>query len=407
MAARAADARQRLQGRPAQVAAVPWTGTVAGVRASFIPGLRLCRRFYTEAVRPVLERAYPGLRYAAARLGPGSEVLGFDTARSADHDWGPRLELFLTPDDAARHGEAITALLATRLPKRFRGWPTHFTPADPDGRVRVMTPTDGPVAHRVAVTGVGSWCADLLGFDPRRGVTVLDWLATPGQRLAEVTGGAVFHDDIGELTVVRDRLTWYPDDVWRYVLACQWRRIGAEEAFVARAAEVGDEVGGRILAARLVREVMRLCLLLARRYPPYGKWLGTAFAALPDAGGIAAACAEALAADTDATRQAALCAAYEQAGVWQNRLGLAAPVDPTRRPFFDRPYQVIDADRFARALLARIGDPELVALPPVGAVDQYADSTAVLCDPTLARALMSAVWRGRTADGTAPPPGAG
>lgn len=54
----------------------------------FVPGLELSRILYEEAVRPVLDSAYPGLPYAAARVGSGSEVLGFDTARSADHEWG-------------------------------------------------------------------------------------------------------------------------------------------------------------------------------------------------------------------------------------------------------------------------------------------------------------------------------
>lgn len=363
--------------------------------APFIPGLRLCRAFFAEAVRPLIEQACPGLRYTAARVGPGSEVLGFDTARSVDHDWGPRLELFLTADDMARHSEHISASLTARLPKRFLGWPTHFEP--PLGRIRVMTPTDGPVAHRVTVTDLGSWCDGQLGFDPRRGVSVLDWLSTPGQRLAEVTGGAVFHDGIGELGAVRAALRWYPDDVWRYLLACQWARIGEEESFVGRTAEAGDESGSRLVTARLAREVMRLCLLLARRFPPYSKWLGSAFAAIPGTAGIAAALDEALRTATGPDRrQAALCAAYEAAGAWQNRLGLAEPVEARRRYFHDRPFPVIDAGRFAAALLARVDDPELAALPPVGAIDQYVDSTAVLCQPSLARALMAAAWRERT-----------
>lgn len=68
-------------------------------------GLDLCRVFSFEAVQPILERVFPGLRYAAARVGPGSDVLGFDTARSVDHDWGPRLELFLSTDDVGRYGD--------------------------------------------------------------------------------------------------------------------------------------------------------------------------------------------------------------------------------------------------------------------------------------------------------------
>ena len=60
----------------------------------------------------------------------------------------------------------------------------------------------------------------------------------PQQRLLEITRGAVFHDPRGELAAVRDALAWYPDDVWYYVLACQWHRIGEEEAFVGRCAEL-------------------------------------------------------------------------------------------------------------------------------------------------------------------------
>lgn len=354
----------------------------------FIPGLRLCEAFYAEAVRPLLDQAFPGLRYAAARIGPGSDVLGFDTPRSVDHDWGPRLELFLEDPSP---GAEISALLADRLPKEFRGWPTNFEP--PEARVRTMTPTDGAVAHRITVTDLGSWCGELLGFDPRTGVTLLDWLATPGQRLAELTGGAVFHDGIGELTSLRLSLRWYPREVWRYLLACQWTRIGEEEPFVGRAAEAGDELGSRVIAARLARELMRLCLLMAQRFAPYSKWLGTAFAALPEASGIAAALDEALNGSSE-RRQAALCTAFELAGQWHNSLGLADPVEPTRRPFFDRPYQVIDAGRFATALLAAVKDPEVAALPPAGAVDQFVDSTAVLCAPTLCRAVTLAACGG-------------
>src|SRR5262245_35496151 len=162
-----------------------------------------------------------------------------------DHDWGPRLELFLAVEDVAELGEEISALLAEKLPKQFRGLSTHFEP--PSGRVRVMTPTDGLVAHRVVVTDTGSWFTEQLGFDPRSGVTSFDWLATPSQRLAEVSAGAIFHDATGELSTLREALGWYPDDVWRYLPACQGRRISEEEAFVGRTAEVGDELGCRVV----------------------------------------------------------------------------------------------------------------------------------------------------------------
>ncbi|GAA2627609.1 DUF4037 domain-containing protein [Dactylosporangium fulvum] len=351
----------------------------------FLPGLELCGVFYTEAVRPLLDTAYPGLPHAAARIGAGSDVLGYDTARSTDHDWGPRLTLFLTPDDLARHGPAIDTLLRDRLPKQVRGWPTHFAP--PGERVRVMTPTTGPVAHRVDLTTVAAFSTGHLGL-PGGPRTARDWLGIPGQRLLETTAGTVYHDTTGELTTLRQRLAWYPDDVWRYLLAAQWTVVAQEEAFPGRAAEAGDDLGSRIVAARLARAVMRLALLLDRRYPPYSKWLGTAYATLRLPWPLAGA----LTTGDPGRRQELLCDAYEAAGRWQNDLGLADPVDPGRRPFHDRPFPVVDAARYAAALTARIRDPQLSGLPLIGGIDQYADSTDVLMRPQLCHALIAAAY---------------
>ena len=359
----------------------------------FLPGLELSRIFYDEAVLPILEKEHPGLPHAAARVGTGSEVLGFDTARSADHEWGPRLELFLAPAVVADHADDLRRLLAERLPKQVRGWPTHFQrsddPHDPVGR---MTLTDGPVEHRVTIADVGAWSSATLGFDPASAEpTVRDWLATPQQRLAEITGGEVFHDDLGELTSLRRTLAWYPDEVWRHLLACQWLRISQEEAFVGRCAEVGDDLGSAMVAGRLVRDLMRLCLLLERRYAPYSKWLGSAFARLDLAGELAPTLRAALAATEYQARERHLCDAYEAVATRHNDAALTPPVDPTRRRYHDRPFQVLHAERFAHALADTITDPELRSLPLTGSVDQWVDSTDVLGRPRPLRAALNAL----------------
>lgn len=360
--------------------------------AEFLPGLALSRVLYEEAVGPLLAREWPGLRYAAARVGGGSEVLGFDTARSADHDWGPRLNLFLEPEEAAGRGAELRELLARRLPKEMRGWPTHFRKADPDGPVAHMARTDGPVDHRVSVDDVGGWLTDRLGVNAAKAtLTPRAWLALPQQRLAEVTAGAVFHDGLGALTAARRRLAWYPDPVWRYLLACQWQRLSQEEAFVGRCAEVGDDLGSAVVAARLVRDLMRLCLLLHRQYAPYGKWLGSAFARLPAAERLTPSLRGALAATDLPERERHLCDAYEAVAVLQNAAGLADPVDPARRTYHGRPYLVLHAERFAQALAATVHDPELRALPLTGGVDQWADSTDFLGRAGPARAALDAL----------------
>lgn len=360
--------------------------------ATFVPGQVLAATTYHQAVRPILDVAFPGLAHSAALLGPGSDVLGYDNARSTDHDWGPRLLLFFHPADALRHAEEITDVLARRMPASVVGWSTNFSPPEP-GRSQTLKPAgDGPIAHRVEVLDLDAWLAARLGMDPRNGMDVRDWLATPTQLLLEVTAGAVFHDGLGQLKPIRTALTWYPDDVWRYLLACQWRRIAQEEAFPGRCAENGDDLGSRVVTARLVRDLMRLAMLIERRYPPYSKWLGTAFARLRCAPVLQPLLADALAATAWPQREDALCRAYEHLARAHNQLGLADPVEPIVRPFYDRPFRVMAADRFADATYRAVTDPEVLALPPhVGGVDQFVDSTDVLVAAGRARAVAVAV----------------
>jgi hypothetical protein len=353
----------------------------------FTPGIELARRYYTEVVSPLLDRQIPGLAHSAALIGWGSEVLGYDSARSTDHNWGPRCQIFVGPGNAARIDQ-INSMLDAELPPTFLTWPTHF----PD----VSVP-QAPTRHWVDVAELGAWLTSQLGFDPRVGVGLADWLATPTQRLAELTAGAVFHDDLQAsqgLLAARQALAWYPDDIWRYVLACQWQRISQEEAFPGRCAEAGDELGSALIAARLARDGIRLIMLMRRRYPPYSKWLGTALARLPGASAVVGPCYQAITATTWPDRQRALAALFEELARSHNELGLTKPIDPTVRPFYDRPYQVIEGGRFAAALRDSIADDQVRALPSIGAVDQFIDSTDAVADGKLPRAAAQALIAG-------------
>ncbi|WP_020498269.1 DUF4037 domain-containing protein [Sciscionella marina] len=344
----------------------------SGPSSDFLPGIELSRYCYREFLAPV----FHGYPHAAALLGPGSEVFGFDTNRSTDHDWGPRLQVFVEDET----GE-LAARAERALPREVHGHPR--------------------LPGALEVAGLGTWFRARLGFDPGE-PTVFDWLATPTQLLAEVTGGAVFHDGTGELTAVRTRLSWYPDQVWRYILACQWQKISEEESFPGRCAEAGDELGAAVVAARLVRELMRLGFLLERRYPPYSKWLGSAFARLELARESAPVLRTATGAREAGEREQALATAYGHLARAQNALELTEPVDTAIRTYHARPYRVLHAERFADALLAGITDPQLRGLSRAGAVDQYADDPKVLvpqgpCPATTgntARAITAAVHPG-------------
>ena len=65
--------------------------------------------------------------HAAALNGAGSEVLGFDDAMSQDHDWGPRLLIFVSEADFAAHAERLVASFADAAPPTFLGVPVGLT----------------------------------------------------------------------------------------------------------------------------------------------------------------------------------------------------------------------------------------------------------------------------------------
>ena len=68
---------------------------------TFIKGRDLCRDFFFEIAKPILDSHFPQLKYSAGLLGYGSDILGYDDAVSTDHMWGPRFYLFLERNDIA------------------------------------------------------------------------------------------------------------------------------------------------------------------------------------------------------------------------------------------------------------------------------------------------------------------
>lgn len=327
-------------------------------------GTDLARRYYDEVVGPILLGRWPGLPHAAGRLGSGSDVLGLDDATSRDHDWGLRLTLLVDEPMV----DEVDALLGAALPDTFAGHPTRFpTTWSPHG------------PHQVEVASPSGFVTSRLGVDATRPFAVDDWLTLTGQAVLEVTAGPVFVDTGGQATAARERLAWYPDDLWRYAVAVDWARIGQELPFVGRTAERGDDLGSRVVAARLVRAAMHLGFLLERRWTPYAKWFGTTFAALPRAAAAGPDLAEALAADDWRAREAALCRGLETLHDLQGEVGLPTVTDVVV-PFFDRPFRGLGP--VADVVTSAIQDPVVQALPPgVGTVEQWVDDVDVLTDP--------------------------
>jgi hypothetical protein len=299
--------------------------------------------------------------------------------------------LFLNDADHAAYRDAIDLALRQELPPEIHGYPTSFR-THPDGTgVMKATKGDGTeggtIDHRVALLTVQDYFRSLLGFDPAGlpegspvgEIRAVDWVSVPAYRLLIATAGRVFHDGLGGLEPLRARLRYYPHDVWLYLLAAQWRRIAQEEAFMGRCGQAGDDLGSRLVAARLVRDLMHLCFLMERRYAPYIKWLGTAFAQLDCGRELVPMLTRALAAASWEDRQTHLSRAYESVAEMHNALGITEPLPAKVSRYWARPFLVIHSDRFVKALQAAIESDEVLALPEhLGSIDQFVDSTDAL-----------------------------
>lgn len=354
------------------------------------PGLRLSASFFSNLVEPLLARRFPDLRYAAARIGLGSEVLGFDTEMSADHDYGPAVQLFVCDEAFPYTAAAILQLLDDELPQAFQGWSIQF-PANtrsPSGPSRAGVLWSW---HGVEIYTVGAWCDRFLQRRYETDLSWHDWLSYPEQYFLLATGGRVFRDDLGDLAALRERLSYFPRDVWLYKIMVQWGRIAEERAYVGRAGSVGDEIGSNVIAARMVENLMRLALLVERRFAPYPKWIGTAFSRLPCAPDLSPILEHVLAARHWSDRETFLQEACRALAALQARRGVPGASLPLDGTLHSRPFRFIDTLRIADGIRAEIEDDELRGLHEFGAPDQFLSSNFVKAVPELTQATFTAL----------------
>lgn len=324
---------------------------------SFIKGVELCRRFHTEVVEPILSDICPYLLYSSTLIGSGSEVLGYDTEMSTDHDWGPRVYLFLREEDIGCSVQ-IQESLRERVPKQFYGFPI-------DVKMSV-------------ITTLPKYIESCLGVNLDEPIGVEDWLSFPSQSLLEITSGAIYRDDTGQLSALRNQFNYYPHDIWLYLMASSWKRIGQEEHLMLRSGFAGDELGSAIIASRIVRDIINLCFLLVRQYAPYPKWLGTAFKRLKCSDQLMPYLWTAQTANTWKERENAFNNAYKRLSRMHNELGITQMIPIDVSYFYDRPFKVMNGEGIAKNILNYVVDEHIRHLADrrlIGNIDQITDNT--------------------------------
>ena len=233
-------------------------------------GLELSRAFYEECGRPMLETQFPHLLpYVAIGLfGAGSECLGYDDEVSRDHDFEPGFRILLPDEETvSRRDEFLLERAYARLPKVF------------GGVARSSVSPVGGARHGVMRTA--EFFENTVGSPDGR-LTARQWLTLPGQALLEATNGAMFFDDWGEVTRIRELLARYPEDVRRKRLAGQLLLMGqAGQYNYPRCLAHGEDAAAQLAAAEFVKSAIAALFLLSGRYQPYYKWCFRALRALP------------------------------------------------------------------------------------------------------------------------------
>ena len=236
-------------------------------------GLELSRAFYEQYGLPMLEEQFPQELplLAVGLLGGGSECFGFDDEVSQDHDFEPGFCIFLPGEDVLDRRTAFRLERAyAKLPKEFEGFRRPMLLPVGGARRGVMRLSEFFTAKTGAPDGV---------------LTLGQWLTAPEQGLAECVNGAVWFDNYGELTAIRERLAYFPEDVRLKRLAGQLLLMAqAGQYNYVRILRHGEPAAAQLALCEFVKSAMAVIFLLNRRYMPYYKW---SFRAGRDAGAAA------------------------------------------------------------------------------------------------------------------------
>ncbi len=251
-------------------------------------GIEEAKKFYLEAGAPMIAHEfaeYEG-RIAVGLVGHGSECFGYDDDISRDHDFETGFCMWLTDEDEAKIGFALTR--AYDRIKREHG-------ASKSAHLSVAGSTSQGVI-RIAdfyrpYTGSGG-----------APVTLREWLFTDSEYFAEATNGEVFRDDLGQFSAVRNAiLNDMPEDVrLKKIAACAIRMAQTGQYNFRRCLAHGEEGAAGIALAEFVKNAIQMAFLINKRHCPYYKWMFRAMSELNKLSELAAPLEFLLTSDNDA-----------------------------------------------------------------------------------------------------------
>ncbi|MBR2824009.1 MAG: DUF4037 domain-containing protein [Clostridia bacterium] len=224
-------------------------------------GMELCRRYWENYGREMLSRDFPEIAgtVAAGLCGSGSEVLGYDDEISRDHDFEPGFCLFLPGENE------VDRRTAFRLERAYAKLPAAF-----EGCARARISPVGGSRH--GVIRLGDFLREKTGREDGE-MTLRDWMTVPEQNLLEATGGEIWMDESGVFTGIRERLSFFPEDIRLRKLSGELLILNQSGQYNYRRCLNHGEKGAAMLAVHtFVRAGLHALHLMEGKYMPYYKW---------------------------------------------------------------------------------------------------------------------------------------
>lgn len=219
----------------------------------------MSKKFYEEFGAPMLNEQFAGVlpKLAVGLAGSGSECFGFDDEVSKDHDFEPAFCIFV-PDNLDRKTQFSLERAYAKLPKEFMGYKR----------------------ARLAAVGGGRHGLQKIGdfFETKTGrrdgnLTLGDWLSVPENSLFEATNGEIFFDNLGEITKIRQKLSYFPSDIRLKKLAGHLLLMGQSGQYnYSRCIKRGDTAAAQLAVFEFSKSAMNAVFLLHKKYMPYYKW---------------------------------------------------------------------------------------------------------------------------------------
>ena len=224
-------------------------------------GLEIAKAYFEEYGLPMLENDFAEVMpyLAAGFCGSGSECLGYDDDISEDHDFEPGFIIFLPGEDVVDRQTAFKLERAyAKLPKEFMGYKRGF-----------MSPVGGA---RRGVIRTEEFFAEKCGRENGE-LSPSEWVRTPEFSLLEAVNGEIYFDNYGEVTKIRENLSYLPEDVRRKKLAGNLLLMAQSGQYnYTRCISHGEEGAAQLAAFEFAKATMSAAFLINRKYQPYYKW---------------------------------------------------------------------------------------------------------------------------------------